>query len=251
MKIIIVDDEMSALHTFLSDVIHRSDIEYKFFKDDEREILDYAGRNNIAAAFLDIRMPKIDGIALARELIAALPAIRIVFITALDFTKDDLDEDVASHVMAFLYKPYEASSLELILSSLGKDAPTMTANMFGAFDCFINDMAVRFSSGKSKELFALLLTYNGKILEMSDAISQLWPDMNLDKAKPLYRDAVWRLRKTLKAAGFECVTFERARLILNKQNITCDYWDYLDGAISRPSEIFLKSYDWAENYICI
>lgn len=34
MKIIIVDDEMSALHTFLSDVIGRTDADYKFFKDE-------------------------------------------------------------------------------------------------------------------------------------------------------------------------------------------------------------------------
>lgn len=47
----------------------------------------------------------------------------------------------------------------------------------------LNDRIVRFSSNKSMELFALLLVYKGKNLSMSDAITQLWPDYDLDKAK--------------------------------------------------------------------
>lgn len=247
MKIIIVDDEMSALHTFLNDVIGRTDVEYKFFKDNEDEICDYLLKNKVAAAFLDVKMPKINGIELAQKIIGLCPDIKIVFITGLDVSRKDLKEPVLGHTAGFLYKPYDPELLTRLLASIERSAPKLTVNMFGAFDCFINDALVQFSSRKSKELFALLLTYNGRALNMNDAISQLWPDMDTDKSKPLYRDAVWRLRKTLQEIDFNCVTFERARLTLDKQNIYCDYWEYLASG-SRPDDIFLKSYDWSINY---
>lgn len=250
MKIIVVDDEMSALHTFLNDIIGRTDVEYKFFKDEEEEIGDYVVKNAVSAAFLDICMPKIDGLKLAEKLISLRPAIKLVFITGMNVSERDLGGEVRSHTVGFLYKPYDAEMLERYLASIERGTSKLTAKMFGSFDCFINDMPVRFSSQKSKELFALLLTYHGKTLTMSDAISQLWPDLPTDKSKPLYRDAVWRLRKTLKEIGFCCVEFERARMILDKQNISCDYWDYLEGRYAPESE-FLKSYDWSIEYLLV
>ncbi len=249
MKIIIVDDEMSALHTFLTDIIGRTDVEYKFFKDNEREICEYVSKNNIAAAFLDINMPHISGLELAEKLIKLSPGIKIVFITGLDISEKDLTEPVLSHTAGFLYKPCDTDALTRLLASIERDSPKLTAKTFGAFDCFLNDNIVRFSSKKSKELFALLLVYNGRELSMSDAISQLWPDMDTDKSKPLYRDAVWRLRKTLKDIDFECVTFERAKLTLNKQNIYCDYWEYLETKVLPAKAVFLKSYSWSLAYL--
>lgn len=248
MKIIIVDDEVSALHTFLNDVIGRTDVDYKFFKDDEENICEYVTKNNVSAAFLDINMPKINGIALAEKLIGLNPDIKIVFVTGLDVSARNLKEPVLSRTAGFLYKPYDAEQLTRLLISIERQSPKLCANMFGAFDCFFNDTLVRFSSKKSKELFALLLTYNGRALTMDDAISQLWPDMETDKSKPLYRDAVWRLRKTFNEIGFNCVNFERAQLTLNKTNISCDYWDYLENG-GTPPDLFLKSYDWSINYL--
>lgn len=34
MKIIVVDDEMSALHAFLNEIIEEQGVEYKFYRDD-------------------------------------------------------------------------------------------------------------------------------------------------------------------------------------------------------------------------
>ncbi len=249
MKIIVVDDEMSALHTFLTDVIGRTDVDYKFFKDDVEEIIGYVSKNSVAMAFLDITMPKINGLVLAERLIELDPNIQLVFITGLNVSKQDLAPTIRSHTVGFLYKPYDVDALERFLSRTVDGTACLTAQMFGAFDCFINDKIVKFSSQKSKELFALLLTYNGKTLTMSDAISQLWPDVDTDKSKPLYRDAVWRLRKTLNEINFNCINFSRAQLALDKQNIRCDYWDYLADPQTPHKGEFLKSYSWSSEYL--
>lgn len=249
MKIIIVDDEMAAHHTFLGDVIGKTDAEYRFFKDDEKEISEYILKNKVSAAFLDISMPHINGFDLAKKLIALSGDIRIVFVTGLSARPSDLDPEVRAHTVGFLYKPYDADELRNLLSVIERGAPKLTVRMFGSFECFVGDNPVRFSSNKSKELFALLLAYNGRSLSMTDAISQLWPNLETDKSKILYRDAVWRLRKTLRQIDFNCVEFARACLFLEKEGIKCDYWDYLLGLPADYEGEFCKSYDWSIEYL--
>ena len=248
MNIIIVDDEISSLQTFLTEIIDIKDIEYKFFYDNKDNIISYVKDNKIKSAFLDINMPNINGIDLACELIKIDPNFKIVFVTGLNTTKNDLPSEIVNNVLGFIYKPYDYNDIKHYINIIGNTLVKLEVTMFNSFDCFINGNVVNFSSSKSKELFALLLTYDGKILEMNDAISQLWPDKDIEKSKKLYRDAVWRLRKTLDEIKFNCVTFKRGELILNKNNIECDYWDYLKGNKSKYNELFCKSYDWAIDY---
>lgn len=249
MKIIIVDDEITSLQSFLSEIITTTGIEYKFFKDDIDTIKSYVRNNDITCAFLDINMPSLNGLALADELININNSIKIVFVTGLDVKMDSISPAIATNVLGFIYKPYTYDDIVKYINILNNIKPVLVCKMFNSFECFINNSVVEFSSCKSKELFALLLTYNGKSLSMNDAISQLWPDKDIDKAKILYRDAVWRLRKTLSEYNINNVSFERAKLLLDKNNISCDYWDYLNGNDIKIKGIFLKSYDWALEYL--
>lgn len=250
MKIIIVDDELHALQLFLSDLIGL-DIEYRFFKDDKNAILKYVVYENPDGVFLDVNMPGINGIDLASELIAIKPSIKIVFATGLNISENALPNDVAVNTVGFLYKPYDKDKLYYYLSEIANKTRKMTVKTFGSFDCFIDDRIVRFSSAKSKELFALLIAYRGKTLTMNDAISQIWPDTDVDKSKILYRDAVWRLRKTLSELHFDCVDFRRACLVLNKSNLICDSWDYAEGKNKNYNGEFMKNYDWSIAYLPI
>ncbi len=191
MKIIVVDDEMSALHAFLNEIIEEQGVEYKFYRDDIAAVCKYTAENAVDAAFLDINMPKMNGIELAEKLIKISPALKLVFITGLSVTESDLPENVRQHTAGFLYKPYDMSRLLMLMSLIKDKRRVLKAEMFDTFDCFVDGNKVNFSSSKSKELFALLLAYNGKTLTMGDAIAHLWPDGEADKSKILYRDAVW------------------------------------------------------------
>ncbi len=250
MKIIIVDDEITSLQVFLTEIINNNDIDYKFFKDNANEIIEYVKENDINCAFLDINMPNINGIELAGKLITINPKIKIVFVTGLSIEMKDLNQNLLDNVLGFIYKPYTYKDLDLYISMIASTKQKLICKMFNNFDCFLNGKLINFSSSKSKELFALLLTYNGKSLEMNDAISQLWPDKDLSKSKILYRDAVWRLRHTMSENNLDCITFKRAELVLNKENIECDYWDYLNNKnIKDIKGIFCKSYNWASEYL--
>ena len=248
MKIVVIDDEMTALQSFLNESI-TYDVEYKFFKDDESAILDYVTKNTVDAVFTDIGMPQINGLDLAEKLIEMRPDLTLVFITGMPITADDLSEEIKANTLGFLYKPYNADKLAEYLNIIKKRTPVLSVKMFDGFDCFVDGKIVRFSSAKSKELFALLIAYNGKSLSMADAISLLWEDYDVEKAKILYRNAVFRLRKTLSAIGVNCVNFERAMLTLDKTNITCDYWNFLQTGNGAYHGEFCKSYDWSVSYL--
>lgn len=250
MKIIVVDDEISALQTFLSEIIKEKNVEYKFYDgDDAKDISDYVAKNDIDAAFLDVRMPKIDGIELAKRLIKINGDLKIVFITGLSITENDLPNKVKKHTVGFLYKPYDLNTLKRFLSLIEGNKRILHVQTFDTFDCFIDGKAVHFSSSKAKELFALLIAYNGRSLMMNDAISQLWPDIEIEKSKILYRDAVWRLRKTLNEIDVPCIEWGRAVLVLDKSLIACDYWDYLLTGEGGYRGEFCKTYDWSVDYL--
>ena len=248
MKVIAIDDEISSLQIFLKEIVFIENLECRFFKDDARQILDYVKHNDVSAAFLDVNMPGINGLDLAKKLVEISKGIQIVFVTGVNVVEKDLPASLQSNVLGFIYKPYSFNDVKRYVDLIGNNCSYMEAKMFNSFDCFIEGKAIRFSSAKSKELLALLLAYNGKTLEMSDAISQLWPDAPLENAKRLYRDAVWRLRKTLAEYNVSCVDFSRAQLSLNKSKVVCDYWDYLKNGEGNYAGVFCKSYDWAIDF---
>ena len=249
MKIIVVDDETDALSNFLLHVLD-SDIEYKMFSGDPFLALEYVRTNHVDAAFLDINMPKINGVELAERLIKINGAIRIVFISG--YTQDEkvIRTKLGSCLSGFCYKPYSADKLFVFLRRIAAETGNSRRvffRAFGTFELFIDDKAVKFSSTKSKELLALLADKNGSYLSMSEAITCLWPDKNAEHAKILYRDAVWRLRQSLKLAGLGgLVVFARAQLNINKNCVRCDYWDFLTGKNQNLySGVYMSNYDWS------
>ena len=245
MRIIIVDDESAALHLFLDNTYGADpDVEFRFFKDDPKAILNYCRQNEVDGAFLDIRMPRMFGPDLAKELIAACPGIAIVFLTGYNVPESTL-EPLRPNVLGVANKPLNAMDLGRFLDAMRNKKSVLKVTTFGTFDCFIHGELVRFSSSKSKELFAFLIAKNGKSVTMESAITALWPDKDVDKAKILYRDAVWRLRSTLNEINFPCVEFGRAMLTLDKENISCDYFDLLEGKDVLYPGSFLEPYEWS------
>ena len=248
MKIIVVDDEINALHSFLDQIITQDDVEYKFFKDDLFPLINYCQNNDINGAFLDVRMGKISGIELARKIAHISSLTKIVFITGTNMKMEDVPDDIKDSVIGIIYKPVDILKLERYILEMKNKKSVLEVKMFNGFDCFINHHLVRFSSSKAKELFAFVLANDGKSVSMEQAITALWPDKPLDKAKISYRDAVWRLRQTLNEIDFPCIDFARALLILNKENIECDYYDVINHKKEYNGDNFLPSYEWSLDY---
>ncbi|MDE6273423.1 MAG: response regulator, partial [Clostridiales bacterium] len=182
MKIIVVDDELSALNTFLPHVVDDMNIECKMFLNAPRSALEYVRINRVDVAFLDIRMPEIDGVELAGRMLHVDPKLKIVFISAYAKDEDEIRARLNGRVAAFCHKPYSAEKLKTLLASLNAQSakPSLYLRTFDAFDLFVNGVAVDFSSSKAKELLALLTDARGSYVNMDTAIGNLWPDRNAE-----------------------------------------------------------------------
>ncbi|MDE5896664.1 MAG: hypothetical protein K2H43_02480, partial [Clostridia bacterium] len=188
-----------------------------------------------------------NGIDLAERLLAVRPELKIVFISA--YAKDEkaIAERLRGRVAGFCHKPYNAEQVKRLLASLAADAarPELRLRTFDSFDLFVNGVAVDFSSRKAKELLALLTDARGSYVTMDTAVGNLWADKNAELGKRLYRDAVCRLRLTLKEIGAEeLVRFERGRAVVNVQAASCDMWDFLNGK-GTFSGRYMPQYDWS------
>ncbi|MDE7297098.1 MAG: response regulator [Clostridia bacterium] len=246
MKIIVVDDELSALNMFLPNVVDDLNVECKMFMNAPRSALEYVRINKVDVAFLDIKMPEMNGIDLAERMLNLHPDLKIVFISAYAKDEKGITERLGGKVAGFCHKPYSAEQLRSLLASFaGQEKPKLFLRTFDAFDLFVNGVAADFSSRKAKELLALLTDARGSYVTMDTAIGNLWADKNADLGKRLYRDAVCRLRLTLKELGAEeLVTFERGRAVINTKVATCDLWEFMEhgGVFSGR---YMPQYDWS------
>lgn len=249
MKIIVVDDEYRALEIFFKQNINNSNYDFIYFNDNEDAILEYVKSHNIDGALLDIKMPNISGIDLAKKLIKIDKNIKIIYITGFNYKIEDIPSVLKDNVLDIIYKPYTQLSLKNGLNKIKNIKNKMSITMFPYFNCYLNGELIKFTSSKSKELFALIIVFRGKMLTMNSIITHLWPDKNIELSKKLYRDAIWRLRKTLKDIDFNCVKFLRASVFLDTSNIECDYWKYLDNkSLKIPENGFLVDYEWSIDY---
>ena len=82
MHIIYVDDEKPALDNFRLTTANFSEIAHLEMFQDGSMALDFARTHTVDAAFLDMEMPGIHGLELAKKLKEHDPHIRVVFVTA-------------------------------------------------------------------------------------------------------------------------------------------------------------------------
>lgn len=249
MNIAVADDEAAALSTFIYNIADNGSISCSMFWNEPLQLLDYAKKNPLDAAFLDIAMPKIDGVDLAEKLVGIKPEIKIIFISSYAAGREDeIKKRIGHAFVGFCSKPYDKEFLFRYIGEIEAhliQRRIIEIRTFDCFDLFINGIPVSFHNAKSKELLALLADKNGAYLTMDEAVSYLWPDKNAERGRAQYRDAVYRLRMVLRENKLlPLITVERAKARINKKNIKCDYWDCLDG-IRKFSGLYMPSYDWA------
>ncbi len=247
MNAVIIDDEKESILTFTNAVIDISNISFSIFSNKVDELLSYARTHQVDIAFLDVVMPKINGIDLAKMLMEINPAIKIVLITGYAQDIDTIKRELKDNLFEFCYKPYDEERIREILARLlGQNETKVSFKTFPRFDMYVNGVHVDFERAKSKEFLAILVDRAGGEVTIEEAITKLWIDKEPGLAKRLYRDAVSRLRMKLNEYGIpNLVDFARGRARLNPLNVYCDYWDYLSGNKALFKGEYMRPYEWA------
>lgn len=257
MKAIIVDDEQMAIENLKmklsSDARITQICDFRY----PDKALEYMMENSADIAFLDINMPVMDGLTLAKKLKEISPECSIVFVTG--YSEYSV-EAYKLHVSGYLMKPASAedirNEIDFALEMKEKavvqnDAEPLFVQCFGNFEVFINGKPAEFKYSKTKELMAYLISVKGKTVSNDELYGILWEGEEITMSKKSYfRNMTSDLVNILKPVGKTNVLLkQRASLEIVPEMIKCDYFSWLQGdpvAVNAYRGEFMTQYSWSE-----
>lgn len=266
MRILIVDDEKMVLEESKEIVKAVRPDDDVICADKSTQALDIIRQKHIDVALLDIEMPGMDGLTLAKKIKETDPDTNIIFVTA--YSKYAVDA-FGMYVSGYLLKPLQENDLAEALKNLrnpvhassdqddeNDSASEETSQLihiqcFGNFEVYKGDELVQFPRAKAKELFAYLVSINGEVANTSQLCTVLWEDSALqDKNRHYLRNLLSDLKKTFKAYGAQDVLIiKRNQFAIATDKVDCDYYRFLQKDAEAVNEYrgeFMKQYQWAE-----
>ena len=246
MKILLVDDEklqLTRLEESVKNVLPSADlISYTnpvlAFNENKETKIDIA--------FLDIEMPKLNGIQLAKALKGVNPKINIVFVTAFDrFALDAMK----IHASGFVTKPVNEEKIFEEINGLRYPVeltPTkkLQIKCFGNFEVFHDGQPLKFAYSKSKELFAYLVDREGSAININELNAVLWEEDHTSYLRNLISD----IQKTLAKIGASDVFIKRHNeCYIDTSKVDCDAYEYKNNnpeAIRMYRGEYMYQYSW-------
>ena len=246
MQILLVDDEqlqLLRLENACKKVLPDADF---FSYTNPVKAFEKNENNNIDLAFLDIEMPSINGIQLAKKLKKNNPKIKIIFVTA--YSEYALDA-FKVHASGYITKPVNENKIQEELNELGgvielKPTKKLQIKCFGNFEVFHDGEPVRFSYKKSKEAFAYLVDREGSAINLNELNAVLW-----EEDHPSYlRNLIADIQNTLKSVGAEDVFIKRHNeCYIDINKVDCDAYEYKKNnpdAIRMYRGEYMIQYSW-------
>ena len=249
MKVIVVDDEKHARNRLKKCLNELSINEVEIF---DRSIyaLDYAKTNAMEVAFLDITMPEMNGIELAKELKRIHPRVNVIFCTG--YT-EFMQEAIDIHASGYLLKPAETESvgkaLNNLLHPIEKEKPRFFARTFGNFDFLVDGEPLHFKRSKSKEMLAYLISIRGASATRKELTAVIFGDKYDDKTQNYLSKIYKELIDTLNSVGAGKIVRKGFNTYsVNTELFSSDLYEYDKGnpdAINAYKGEFMLQYEWA------
>lgn len=244
MRIITIDDRRSIVNIILRTLekIDPDGDHLGFIHVDE--MIEAVREKKPDAVFMDVEMPEMNGIELAKALQEIDPRINIIFTTGY---KEYMPEAFDLYASGYLLKPIEEEEVRKALSHLrygkSEEKKRIFVQCFGTFEVFVDNKPMNFRRSKSKELFAYLVDRKGASCTNDMIIGNLWGDRPLsDSLKSLERTVVAEMIRDLENKDVKDVIIKNKNgICINKEMIDCDYYRYLED-IDNAGRLFKGEY---------
>ena len=246
MNILLVDDEELQLKR-LKESVENALTDVKLFSyTNPLKALEESKSNKISIAFLDIEMPVVNGIQLAKELKAIDPLINIIFVTAYN---DYALEAYKLHASGYITKPVNEMKISEEINNLRfpielKKENKIQIKCFGNFDVFYKGEPIKFTYSKSKELLAYLVDREGAAININELNAVLWEEDH----KSYLRNLISDIQKTLKNIGVNDVFIKRHNeCFIDVNKVDCDAYEYKRNnpdAVRMYRGEYMNQYSW-------
>ena len=251
MRAIVVDDEPLMLRRFMRLSAEIPDLTVVGQFESAKKALSYAEENPVEVAFLDVAMPVINGIELAKELRRIRPDILIVFVSAYEEYIWDCNQIGGDY---YVIKPYSGETLEMVMERIRllaqRQQKEIYVQTFGRFLVLRNGKPLPIS-GKAKEILALVVTRRGKEISNEEIYRTIWENRPYGNVEmTVYYNALRKLKAILKEAELSdlLISTQRGQLV-NTALFDCDYYAWQDKNMSARDRFegeFMSEYSWGE-----
>jgi len=205
-KILLAEDD-SNLGILLNNYLRAKEYETSLFVNGTLALKAFSDEN-YHLCILDIMMPEMDGLTLAKEIRKINPAIPIIFLTAKS-QKEDVLEGFRTGADDYITKPFSMEELLYRIQAILKRTVETASHrkedhyVIGhyTFDPLkqlltISGQQIKLTT-KESELLELLCRHGNEVLERNFALKSIWIDDNYFNARSM--DVyITRLRKYLK-----------------------------------------------------
>jgi len=250
MIIYAIDDEKLALELLLESIneVVKNSVVKGFRK--PSELIDESDKLMPDVVFMDVEMPLINGVDLAKKLQEKKKNINIIFVTGYsEYMSDAMNMFASGYIM----KPVDAKQIENQMKHLRYEvskSKEIRIKTFGNFTVYKNDEPVNFRYFKSRELLAYLVDRNGALISRKEVAAALIEDGNYSRnEQKLLSRWVQELEEDLKAAGIEKIfTRDKTGYFVNTNEFDCDLYEYLKGKKKLFNGEYMEEYSWGENF---
>ena len=253
MNVLAVDDEYYALKMLEGAIREAVEGATLYCCQSPEAALETANKTKIDVAFLDIHLPGMTGVDLAKALKDTNPKINIIFATGFsEYMKEGID----LRASGYLLKPVTSAAVKTEMENLRhpiewsaqKRVKVLT---FGNFDVFVDGQPLKFERKQSKEILAYLIDKRGTSATYAELASIIWEDGEYDRTRQKNLQVyIASLVKTLNGVGEnDLILKNRQGILVNTAKVDCDYYRFLEGdtrAINSFTGQYMSAYSWAE-----
>lgn len=239
MRAILVDDEQSSLDVLEICLCEIGEVTIVGQYTNPLKAINAIETEQVDVVFLDIQMPGLMGLDVARKIKIKAPHVFIIFITA--YT-DYAIEAFEVNSVDYLLKPFTIERLEQSIKRVrenlvNKQTQHIQNNQpiiqcLGGFFIRLpheNNRLLPWKTNKEKELCAFLIHHASTPIETDVIIDALWPESNIEKAKTYLYTCLSYLRKTLEKNNINAhISRVGKGYLLSINNVTIDTTKFIE-----------------------